>query len=88
MARWLLYVEPDSAPFFQTEASRLGHLTGDLDEAPLWIGPQDSPYLVLSSRLKERDLVCSSLDELDESILAASGERVVTMHPQRNAGPR
>lgn len=87
-ARWMIYVEPESDPFFQTMALRLGHLTGDLSEAPLWIGPQDSPYLVLSPLLRERELLCTALDELDESILAASGERMVRLQQRRNPDPR
>lgn len=85
-ARWMIYLDPDSDPFFGTMALRLGHLTGELSEAPIWIGPQDSPFLVLSSTMRNRDLVCASLDELDEAILAASGERMVTLRRRRNPG--
>lgn len=82
-ARWLIYLDPEADPFFVTMALRLGHLTGDLSEAPIWIGPQDSPYLVVPSFLRNRDAVCSALSELDEAILATSGERMVTLRRRR-----
>jgi len=76
-ARWLIYLDPESDPFFEASAIRLGHLTGPLDEAPVWLGPQDSPFLVLSTRLRNRRFVCQGLEELDESILMRFGERLL-----------
>lgn len=78
-ARWLIFVDPQTDPFFESSALRLGHLTGPMEEAPLWIGPQDSPYLVLSPRVRERRFVCQALDELDEAVLMRSGERMLAM---------
>jgi hypothetical protein len=78
-ARWMIYVDPESDPFFESSALRLGHLTGPMQEAPLWIGPQDSPYLVLGARVRDRRFVCQALDELDESILLRSGERMLAI---------
>jgi hypothetical protein len=78
-ARWLIFVDPQTDPFFESSALRLGHLTGPMEEAPIWIGPQDSPYVVLSPRVRERRLVCQALDELDEAMLLRSGERMLAI---------
>lgn len=85
-SRWVIYWDPDSDPFFGTMASRSGHLTGEPDEAPLWIGPSSSPFLVLMPSLRSRDLVRAGLAKLDEAILAASGERMVMVQRRRTAG--
>lgn len=76
-ARWVIYVDPSQDPFFETMALRHGHLTGELREAPLWVGPQDMPFLVLSPEVRDRRRVCEGLEELDEAILSKSGERMV-----------
>lgn len=78
-ARWLIFVDPQTDPFFESSALVLGHLTGPMEESPLWIGPQDSPYLVLSPRVRERRFVCQALDELDEAVLLRSGERMLAI---------
>ncbi len=83
-ARWMIFLDPREDPFFATMALRLGHLTADLEEAPIWIGPQDSPFLVLSPNIHNRKLVCASLEELDEAILSKSGERMVVLQRKRN----
>lgn len=75
-SRWIIYIDPEQDPFFETMASRHGHLTGELREAPLWVGPQDMTYLVLSPAVRERRQVCEGLAELDEAILGKSGERM------------
>ncbi|MFW5739566.1 MAG: hypothetical protein ACOC1F_04300 [Myxococcota bacterium] len=85
-SRWVIHVDPDADPFFSTMALRLGHLTGELAEAPLWLGPQDSPYLVVSSGMRDRNAVAGALEELDETILAASGERMVKLQRRRMPG--
>lgn len=76
-ARWVIYVDLEQDPFFEATALRLGHLTGELWEAPLWVGPQDMPFLVLSPKVRDRQRVCEGLEELDEAILSKSGERMV-----------
>ena len=73
-ARWMIYLDPVSDPFFEAMALRFGHLTGDLAHAPIWIGPQDSPYLVITSGTRNRRMVATALEELDTLVLAASGE--------------
>jgi hypothetical protein len=73
-ARWMVYWDPELDPFFPAMALQLGHLSGELAEAPIWIGPEDLPYVVMMSTLCERKLVEAAMEELDTLILAASGE--------------
>lgn len=82
-ARWVIYLDMEQDPFFTTMAPRLGHLTGDVGEAPVWLGPLDTPYLVLASTLADRNLVCEGLRELDEAVLSTSGERRVLLAKRR-----
>jgi hypothetical protein len=86
-SRWVIYVDPEQDPFFEAMALRHGHLTGELWEAPLWVGPQDMPFLVLSPAVRERRQVCEGLEALDEAILSKSGERMAfRMGPVRDRG--
>lgn len=73
-ARWMIYLDRKSDPFFLAMATRLGHLTSGINEAPIWVGPGDSPYLVLDSEMRDHEVVRQAVSELDELILAASGE--------------
>jgi hypothetical protein len=74
MSRWMIYLDRKSDPFFMATATRLGHLTGQIDEAPIWVGPGDAPYLVLDSEMRDREFVRQAIAELDTLILAESGE--------------
>lgn len=76
-ARWMIYLDTDADPFFGATAVRLGHLTAELSQAPIWMGPEGSPYLVMVATLEDREVVCWSLRELDDAIHAMSGERRV-----------
>jgi len=67
-ARWIIYLDTNTDPLFESTAMRLGHLTGKLSDAPVWIGPHDTHYLVVESRTVERSLVHESLLELDQLI--------------------
>ncbi len=72
-ARWVVYLDQALDPFFEATAIRYGHLTAPLEAAPVWVGPDRSPYLVLDSELQDRKAVDASLDELDGLILGRSG---------------
>ncbi len=72
-ARWIVYLDRSFDPFFEATATRYGHLSGSLAEAPVWVGPGDTPFLVLDSDLRDRRAVDESLDELDGLILGRSG---------------
>lgn len=73
-ARWMIYLDCERDPFFEAMALRSGHLTGELAEAPIWVGPQDSPYVVMWSEIRNRRVVEASIEQLDDLVLAASGE--------------
>lgn len=73
-SRWIIYLDQKADPFFLTMATRLGHLTGGINEAPIWVGPGDAPYLVIDSEVRDHELIRQAVSELDELILAASGE--------------
>ena len=74
-ARWVLYVDDERDPFFEKNALQLGHLTGALSEAPLWVGPRGCPFLVLSPLVRDRSAVDLALDELDELVAGTSEVR-------------
>jgi len=73
-ARWMIYWDPELDPFFPSMALKFGHLSGELAEAPIWIGPEDLPYVVMMPTLCNRGVVEAAMEELDTLILAASGE--------------
>jgi hypothetical protein len=52
-ALWALFVEPRQEQRFIVEAQEYGTLLGGFDSAPLWIGPGEMQFLVLSSQVAE-----------------------------------
>lgn len=63
-ALWVIYVDPEQDPFFLSTAERYGTLGGALDAAPIWVGPGPARFLVLSSQVRDGDLVSARADEL------------------------
>ncbi|MBI5535938.1 MAG: hypothetical protein HY898_24675 [Deltaproteobacteria bacterium] len=52
-ALWVLFVDSDQESSFLEEAQYTGELSGSLASAPLWIGPGDKPFLVLSAHVAD-----------------------------------
>jgi len=72
-AAWNVFLDVALDPFFLPEATQLGHLADDLIEAPVWFGPEGSPYLVLATRLHDRETVELKLREFDRAMLSRTG---------------
>ena len=69
-ARWLIFLVPGEDPFFLQMATRLGHLSSGVQDAPVWTGPENSPYLVLTPSVERRDLVDLAVQALDNATVA------------------
>lgn len=56
-ASWILFVTDDDDPFFRDGATRLGVLTGELAQAPLWLGPDNMPFLVTTPATRSHEVL-------------------------------
>ena len=56
-ASWLLFVTNEDDPFFVDGAQRLGTLSCDLSQAPIWLGPDGMPFLVTTPGTRAHDVL-------------------------------
>lgn len=82
-ASWLLFHDSVEHPALFDEARALGQFDDRLHHAPIWIGPRDEPYLVLSSITETADLPerLAALARLTEECDAGSGVHRVNAAP-------
>lgn len=62
-AHWMIYLRPDHDPFFDSSAS-LGWLVGELNAAPVWVGPNMEKFVVISRRVDDVERLRSRLASL------------------------
>lgn len=63
-ASWAIFVDAAEDPFFEAAANKVGSLDGRLAEAPIWSGPSDAKFLILSPDAASIALVRSRGEEL------------------------
>jgi len=80
-ALWAIYIDPDEDPFFLSTAERYGTLGGAMDTAPIWVGPGPSRFLVMSSLVRQGDLITERAQELLADTPDETGVRRIARWP-------
>lgn len=74
-ATWAIFLDPAEDPFFEAAARKMGTLDGELATAPMWSGPSDSSFLILSPLVASPATVRRRAAELTASTGPASSTR-------------
>lgn len=70
-ATWAIFFDAAEDPFFEAAVRKFGDLQGQLHEAPIWVGPGQARFVILSPEVKDPGLVRKRSQELD-AILAGN----------------
>lgn len=64
-ATWGIFFDAAEDPFFEAAVRKFGELQGDLHEAPIWVGPGQARFVILSPEVRDAQLVRQRSQELD-----------------------
>lgn len=74
-ATWAIFVDPAEDPFFEAAAHKIGLLSDRLSDAPIWMGPGDASFLILSPQVREMSVLRQRAEELSAIPPPASSPR-------------
>lgn len=63
-ATWAIFVDPAEDPFFEAAARKIGSLSDTFAKAPIWYGPSEENFLILSPQVDDPRLVRDREEEL------------------------
>ena len=82
-ALWAVFVDQAEDPSFSLTAGKIGNLTGDMDEAPIWtVNQTGQRYLLLTPHARDSDRI-----QRNAQILMRNGSSVSSMRAVLDPGP-